>query len=78
MHAQQAQRLCGICRQPGHNRQTCPRRPQHVQPAMPFQMGMRMGGQIGMGLGTTATTGITCKNCANGRGCRWAGRPGHI
>mmetsp|Transcript_15824 Transcript_15824/g.20253 ORF Transcript_15824/g.20253 Transcript_15824/m.20253 type:complete len:568 (-) Transcript_15824:323-2026(-) len=31
------------------------------------------------GLGATKTTGIACKNCSSGRGCRWAGqgRPGH-
>eukprot|EP01043_Picozoa_sp_COSAG02_P034032 COSAG02_NODE_2358_length_9064_cov_12.658003_1_plen_520_part_00 len=38
-----------------------------------------MGGGGYRGLGGTASTGMACKNCSSGRGCRWAGqgRPGH-
>ena len=40
-----------------------------------------MGGGGGGGgrLGGTASTGMACKHCSSGRGCRWAGqgRPGH-
>ena len=30
-------RLCGICRQTGHNRQTCPQNPRHNQQSPPIQ-----------------------------------------
>ena len=38
-----------------------------------------MGGGGSGRLGGTASTGMACKNCSSGRGCRWAGqgRPGH-
>eukprot|EP01043_Picozoa_sp_COSAG02_P043904 COSAG02_NODE_3865_length_6124_cov_27.767303_4_plen_342_part_00 len=38
--------------------------------------GVRYGGGVH---GGTASTGMACKNCSSGRGCRWAGqgRPGH-